>query len=88
MATEYIVLGSPYCSFCIKAKELLESKQIKYEYRDFAREIRKEDKEALEKIAGVEFQTVPQIFKYKEGGGVDYVGGYTELNESFQENQE
>lgn len=85
MAIEYIVLGSQYCSYCVKAKALLESKSINYEYRDFAKEVRKEDKEALEKIAGVEFQTVPQIFKYREGGGVDYVGGYTELAASFGE---
>jgi glutaredoxin len=83
MSSEYIVLGLSTCTFCTKAKELLESKDIEYTYRDISN-VNPDDISALKLIAGTEFSTVPQIFKYKQGGGLDYIGGYTQLNESFQ----
>ena len=78
MASEYIVIGKESCPFCTRAKALLESKGIEYTYRD-VQQVNSADVAALEKIAGGEFLTVPQIFKYKQGGGLDYIGGFTEL---------
>lgn len=83
MASEYIVIGKEYCGYCKKAKALLESKNIEYTYRD-VQEINSADIDALQNIAGTEFQTVPQIFKYKTGGGLDYIGGFTELEKSYE----
>jgi glutaredoxin len=83
MASEYIVIGKESCPFCTRAKALLESKDIEFTYRD-VKEVNSADIEALQGIAGKEFQTVPQIFKYKQGGGLDYIGGYTELEKSYE----
>lgn len=78
MASEYIIIGKESCPFCTRAKDLLNSKGIEYTYRD-VHQVNSSDVAALEKIAGGEFRTVPQIFKYRSGGGLDYIGGYTEL---------
>lgn len=78
MSSQYIVIGKESCPYCTRAKDLLDSKNIEYTYRDF-QQVNSADVAALEKIAGQEFRTVPQIFKYKEGGGLNYIGGYTEL---------
>lgn len=78
MSSQYIVIGKESCPYCTRAKDLLDSKNIEYTYRDF-QQVNSADVAALEKIADQEFRTVPQIFKYKEGGGLDYIGGYTEL---------
>jgi glutaredoxin len=78
MSSQYIVIGKESCPYCTRAKNLLDSKNIEYTYRDF-QQVNSADVAALEKIAGQEFRTVPQIFKYKEGGGLNYIGGYTEL---------
>ena len=82
MAAEYIVIGKASCPFCTRAKSLLDSKGIEYTYRD-VQEVNSADVAALEKIAGGEFRTVPQIFKYKPGGGLDYIGGFTDLDATF-----
>jgi glutaredoxin len=66
----------------INAKKLLEEKEIEYTYRDLG-EVNTADVNALQKIAGAPFRTVPQIFKYKVGGGLDYIGGFTELKASL-----
>jgi glutaredoxin len=84
MASQYIVIGKESCPFCSRAKQLLESKEIEYTYRD-VQQVNSADVAALEEIAGAEFRTVPQIFKYKEGGGLDYIGGFTELQGTFNE---
>lgn len=83
MSAQYIVIGTATCPFCLKAKALLDSKEIEYVYRDIG-QVNKEDMTALMEIAKVEFQTVPQIFKYKEGGGLDYIGGFTDLEKTYE----
>lgn len=82
MQPQYIVIGKNYCSFCALAKQLLNEHSIPFTYRDVS-EVNKSDVEALEKIAGTQFATVPQIFKYKSGGGLDYIGGFTDLEKTF-----
>lgn len=82
MSIQYIIIGKPGCPYCTRAKDLLESKNIGFTYRDI-QQVNSGDIAKLERIAGGDFYTVPQIFKYKQGGGLDYVGGYTELRESF-----
>lgn len=66
-----VVYGKDNCVFCEKAKDLLQSKGLSYEYIDVY-----EDDSALVMFRERGFKTVPQIW-------IDHhhVGGYTELVE-------
>ena len=65
------IYGKTNCSFCTKAKELVESRRYAYEYKDVQNtDILNELKER----APIEVKTVPQIFI-----GTTYVGGYNHL---------
>ncbi len=67
------IFGKEGCGFCVRAKQLCESKGLDYRYIDIHREgISKED---LEKTIGKPVLTVPQIFS-----GNEHVGGYTEFS--------
>lgn len=72
-----IVWSTATCSFCKKAKALLDSKDVSYEERIIGAEWTKD--QLLEEVPNA--RTVPQIF-------IDglYVGGYTELVEYFSSN--
>ena len=61
------VYGRENCPYCVKAKDLLEQKEIDFEYTGI-------DKDGLSKLCGKEISTVPQIFLDGE-----LIGGYTEL---------
>lgn len=65
-----IVWSKFYCSYCLKAKLLLESEGIEYEERMIGDSWTTE--QMLEAVPDA--KTVPQIFLDGE-----YVGGYTEL---------
>lgn len=79
----YLVIGKEGCSYCVKAKMLLDE-ICNYTYVD-QYEVNMDDVRKLQEIAECEFITLPQIFKYKEGGGLKYIGGYTELNNYLKE---
>jgi glutaredoxin 1 len=69
----FTVFGRPGCGFCVRAKEVLEAKELPMLYVDIhAKGISKAD---LEKTVGKPVETVPQIFH-----GQKYIGGYTELD--------
>lgn len=67
-----IIWSKKDCSFCVRAKELLSSNNIKHEERVLGNGWSKE--ELLKNVPNA--RTVPQIF-------IDniYIGGYTELVE-------
>ncbi|AMO56434.1 glutaredoxin [Endozoicomonas montiporae] len=68
----FTVFGRPGCGFCVRAKQVLEDRQLPFLYVDIHAEgISKDD---LEKTVGKPVETVPQIFH-----GQRYIGGYTEL---------
>jgi len=69
-----IIYGKAACPFCVKAKTLLDSKGIKYDYIDLD-EI---GKTAAQITGRKEVKTVPQI--YLNG---DRIGGYDELVKFF-----
>jgi len=54
---EVVVYGKPNCPFCDKAKNILDSKGIEYNYVDIS-----EDVDSFEFIRNQGFRTVPQIF--------------------------
>ncbi len=65
------IYSTEFCSFCSKAKELLDDMGIPYTDINIY-----EDKEAMEVMREMEFTTVPQIL-------IDdmWIGGYVELTE-------
>ena len=70
----YKILGTPTCSFCGSAKELLDTKGIQYEYTDITK-----DNEALSLFREKGFRTVPQIFK-----GDVHIGGFQDLQKHLE----
>jgi len=82
MSSDYIVIGSQSCPYCINAKKLLESKDMSYDYL-MMNELKGSEVAVYENIAGGQFRTVPQIFK-QEGENLTHVGGFTELAQSFR----
>jgi len=76
---KYIIYGAPGCSFCSKAKILLEMHRLEYVYKEVGTEL---SKEQLEQVLGRKVTTVPQIVKMADGFG-EYIGGFTELQNSL-----
>ena len=70
MTMKAIVWSNVGCTWCEKAKGLLEQKGIEYEERSLAKEWKIQ--QLLEAVAGA--RSVPQIFVDDK-----YVGGYDEL---------
>lgn len=79
---KYLIIGSPSCGYCNNAKALLDQKKLPYEYT-LMNHLTSTQVTELEQIAGVPFRTVPQIF-IEEGEETTYVGGFTELAQSFR----
>jgi len=72
----YKIYGKEGCVFCVKAKKLLDRKNIHYNYIDID-----ENEQARHFVKNViEAKKVPQIFD-----DVNYVGGYTDLVEYLEE---
>lgn len=70
--SKYIIYSRDNCNWCVKAKELLESKGLPYEELKLGIDY---DKEQLRsKLGGIDRLTVPQIFH--EG---NYIGNYEGL---------
>ena len=68
----FTVFGREGCGFCVRAKQVLEAKELPFLYVDIHKEgISKAD---LEKTVGKPVETVPQVFH-----GQVHIGGYTEL---------
>ncbi len=61
-----------YCPYCVRAKDLLKSKNIEFE--EINLDGKDDERQALVKKTGM--RTVPQIFMNEE-----LIGGYTELAE-------
>ena len=66
---KYLIKGAERCTYCVHAKNLLESKSLPYEWVNI--DINEEARNEL-KTAG--FRTIPQIWH-----GESHIGGYAEL---------
>lgn len=78
--SRFTIFGRASCGYCIRAKQLLNSKGLDMQWIDIIEKgISKAD---LEKTVGKPVQTVPQIFH-----GKHHVGGYTELVTYLEENE-
>lgn len=72
----FVVYGKKGCTFCVRAVDLLTSKDYDYKYVDVM-----EDEASLNKIKAMGCKTVPQIFKEDI-----HIGGFTELQDYIKEN--
>ena len=77
----YTIFSKDACPYCTAAKELLTSKGIKFVEHTIGKNISKND---MIVALGREVRTVPQIVDSKG----EYIGGYTDLVEKFEGEQE
>lgn len=77
---KYIIYTKDNCNWCVRAKELLESKGLPYEELKLGVDYDRE--ELRTKLGGIERLTVPQIFH--EG---NYIGNYEGLRHLIESNQ-
>ena len=88
---KYEVYGNLSCGYCELAIDLLEEKEIAFEYIDL-QNVSSELQVKLMNVAGHQFRTVPQIFieqhddrfKNKRVRKRTYIGGYTELKKHLE----
>lgn len=75
------------CPYCIKAKKLLNERNVEFNEVEVGVDITKEDIQEMVDAMGVDVQirTVPQIFFVRESR-LEYIGGFTELDKYFKEN--
>ncbi|OEY87107.1 hypothetical protein BIY23_01315 [Wolbachia pipientis] len=76
VAVKVIIYTKPGCSYCIKAKQLLHSKNIEYEEVD----IIKNPELFIIIKSEYDVKTVPQIFIVYEDESKIHINGYDELN--------
>lgn len=77
---KFILFIRSECPYCIKAEQLLESKNIPYNTVSFD----DSNQKALNEIKeAYDWSTVPIIFK-KVGDVMTFVGGYTDLAENLK----
>lgn len=72
-----VIWSKDNCPFCIKAKEMLSLKDIKYEERNISSGNWSRE-QLLEAVPNA--KTVPQIWLHGR-----YVGGYTELQQYYED---
>ena len=73
----YVILSTPYCKFCTKAKHLLREKRVgftAYSLDDPS------SKWLLTLLKQANITTVPQIWDNKG----NYIGGYADLKENLE----
>lgn len=70
--SDYVVYGrtNPPCPYCDNLKTLLESKDIKYTYKDIS------DENNFEEFCSFRLRTVPAVFKDDL-----YLGGFSEVKD-------
>ncbi len=72
MSTRYTIYGAAWCSFCQKAKSLLDDLSVPYTYVDIDVEDGLED--LIARLGEVP-KTIPRVFY-----GDELIGGYDELS--------
>ncbi len=73
---KFKVYGTATCPYCIKAKKLLEKKEIDHEYLTF-----ESSSDILQELKDyTKWSTVPLVFEINEKGHETFIGGFTDLN--------
>lgn len=88
MTRKAIIYGKSSCSYCRKAKELMDSRGIKYEDRAIGLRYTADDvrKHCTKLKPGVEISTIPQIIFVGDDGSESYIGGHSDLVEFISNN--
>jgi len=78
------IFSKKNCPYCVKAKELLNNKNIEYEEAEVGVDVTKEDIQQMVNKIGfdIKIKTVPQIF-FITDDTIEYIGGFTDLNKYF-----
>lgn len=76
------IFGTPTCIYCDKAKQLCESKQLKYSYTNVTSS--PDILQALERRVGEAIKTVPQIFIDGEHLADGFSGLFSRLSTSLK----
>lgn len=74
----YIIYGKPDCEYCTEAINLFTTRGMKYESVNIS-ELEGMELSVLQDIAGIVFNSVPQIFAVDKESQLTYVGSYTNL---------
>jgi glutaredoxin len=72
------IYGKTNCGFCTKAKDLVESKRFKYEYKDVG--ISQSVLDEMQSKVSTPVRSVPQIFIRDK-----HIGGYSDLIKYIEE---
>jgi len=77
---KYKVYGTERCPYCVQAKNLLERKNLDYEYLtvDPASDTLQELKDCTK------WSTVPLVFEVDDKGSETFIGGFSELNSKLR----
>lgn len=79
----YIVYGKPNCPYCEKAKGLLKTKGLEFEYKTLDEDYSRDDLLDVCRPFRVIPKTMPQIFLQSEEGAESYIGGFDQLAETL-----
>lgn len=71
----FLIYGRDNCPYCVKAKELLQKKEVWWAYIDLTK-----NPTIRERMMAKGFKTVPIIYN-----GDTLIGGYTDLEKYFNE---
>lgn len=77
----YTIYSKPSCSYCLQAKQLLETKQLPFVYKELGTHYDLYELMTLVPNA----KSFPQIFVVDKNGNKDLVGGYSELVEHLKQ---
>lgn len=75
----YVVYGKESCPWCVRAKDLLESKGLEYVYKQLGVDYQKEQLMELVPTA----RTLPQVFVVV-GNDFTHIGGFDQLKEELE----
>ena len=77
----YTIYSKPSCSYCLQAKQLLEMKELPFEYLQLGADY------TLQELLEVspDARTFPQIFVVDENGNQELIGGYSKLVEHLKQ---
>lgn len=80
----YILFVKKECPFCVRAKELLEERGLEYKMVNF----NQQQEGVLQEIkVAYDWKTVPMIFS-RSKNVINFIGGFTDLVESLDKNNE